>query len=130
MRNLYIEGFEERPRVDFNAETGVLEISESSYPEYTREIYTPIVEWLDEFLNTPNRKITFNFRMDYFNTSTSSRFQKMIDGLNEYHTTGKGQVTINWYYEEGDVDMLEYGEDFAKEVTLPFNIISYPAIAE
>ncbi|TAF67791.1 MAG: DUF1987 domain-containing protein [Cytophagales bacterium] len=126
MENLFIEGFEERPQVDFNANTGILEISESSYPEYTKEIYTPIVDWLTQYLATNGRKFTFNFRMDYFNTSTSSRFQKIIEQLNDYHTSKKGEVTINWFYEEGDTDMFEYGEDYSKDAKMPFNLISYP----
>jgi len=125
MKNLIIEGFEERPQINFNAETGVLEISESSYPEYTKEIYMPIVSWIDEYLQTDGRKITFNFKMDYFNTSTSSRFQKIIDSLDTYHNSGRGEVSVNWYYEEDDIDMLEAGQDYKKDVTLPFNLLPY-----
>ncbi|WP_027000310.1 DUF1987 domain-containing protein [Eisenibacter elegans] len=125
MENLFIEGFEERPRIEFNAQTGVLEISESSYPEYTKEIYAPVMKWLDEYLKTEGHNITFNFRLDYFNTSTSSRFQKIIEKLNNYYNSGKGQVTINWYYEEDDTDMLEYGEDYSREADVPFNLIPF-----
>lgn len=125
MENYYIEGKEERPTIDFNAETGVLEISASSYPEYTNEIYTPVLEWLEKYLNEEEGKgITFNFRLDYFNTSTSFRFQQMINLLNDYYTNKKGEVVVNWYFEEGDIDMLENGEDYAKDAKMPFHLIS------
>ncbi len=125
MENFYLAGSEERPTIDFNAATGVLEISESSYPEYTNDIYNPAMDWLEDYLTEPNRKITFNFKLDYFNTSTSFRFQQIINRLNAYHTASGGEVTINWYYEEGDIDMFENGEDYAKDCKVTFNLISY-----
>ncbi len=125
MKNLEIEGFEERPTINFNAETGILEITDSSYPEYTNEIYSPVMDWLDEYLAVEGQKVTFNFKLDYFNTSTSFRFQQIINKLNEYHLENNGEVTINWFYEEGDIDMLENGEDYAKDAKVPFHLISY-----
>lgn len=126
MENLYIEGEEERPTINFDAEKGLLEISDSSYPEYTNEIYTPIMNWLEEYLaEKHSHKIVFNFKLDYFNTSTSFRFQQIINLLNEYFLNKKGEVAVNWYYEDGDIDMLENGEDYAKDAKMPFNLISY-----
>ncbi|HAI75627.1 MAG TPA: hypothetical protein DCM08_05220 [Microscillaceae bacterium] len=125
MEKLFIEGDAERPRVEFDPETGILEISESSYPEYTKEIYAPIVQWLEEYLSEKGKTVIFNFRMDYFNTSTSSRFQKMIDMLEDYYLNKEGKVVINWYYEEDDIDMYEAGQDYAKDVTLEFNLIPF-----
>lgn len=125
MENLFIEGHEERPTVNFDAETGILEITDSSYPEYTNEIYNPVMEWLEEYLSEAGKEIAFNFKLDYFNTSTSFRFQQIINLLNNYQLEGKGSVTINWYYEEGDIDMLENGEDYSKDSKVPFNLIPY-----
>jgi hypothetical protein len=125
MENLFIEGVEEQPTIDFNAETGILEIRDSSYPEYTNEIYSPVMEWLDNFFQEENRKVVFNFKLDYFNTSTSFRFQQIINLLNEYQTNKNGEVTINWYFEHGDIDMQENGEDYAKDAKVPFNLIAY-----
>jgi SiaC family regulatory phosphoprotein len=125
MENYYIEGSEERPTINFDVETGILEISDSSYPEYTNEIYNPVMEWLEEYLKESHRVIVFNFKLDYFNTSTSFRFQQIINLLNEYHLERQGNVTINWYYQDGDIDMQENGEDYAKDAKAPFNLLCY-----
>ncbi|MCU0446668.1 MAG: DUF1987 domain-containing protein [Microscillaceae bacterium] len=125
MENLYVKGYEERPTINFDAETGVLEISDSSYPEYTNEIYTPVMEWLEQYFEEEGRTVTFNFRLDYFNTSTSFRFQQIIMALNEYALNKNGEVTINWYYQTGDIDMQENGEDYAKDAKVPFNLLAY-----
>ena len=45
--------------------------------------------------------------------------------LEDYQHQKDGNVTINWYYEENDVDMLESGEEYADDVELDFNLIPY-----
>ncbi|MCC5946668.1 MAG: DUF1987 domain-containing protein [Bernardetiaceae bacterium] len=123
MENFQIEGENYIPTVNFNADTGVLEISGESYHEYTIEFYQPIFEWLKNYLSEPNRKLVFNFRMTYFNTSSSRRFLEIFDMLEAYSKEKGGDVTINWYYQEEDIDMMESGEEYAEDVDLAFNLI-------
>ena len=125
MENFYLEGQEECPCIRLNAETGVMEITESSYPEYTNEIYNPMMEWLEAYTQEEGKKIEFNFRLDYFNTSTSFRFQQIINLLNEYHLNKKGEVTIVWHYQDGDIDMQENGEDYSKDAKTSFEMRPY-----
>lgn len=123
MENFHIDAKTYIPLVDFNAETGELLIEGESYHEYTLEFFQPILEWFHEYLETPGRTIVMNFRMTYFNTSSSRRFLEILTLLEKYEQEQDGKVTINWYYEENDVDMLESGEEFAEDVDLQFNLI-------
>lgn len=125
MENFQIKGSTYIPRVDFNAETGILEIEGESYHEYTMEFFQPIFDWLSKYLAEPNRTITLNFKMSYFNTSSSRRFLEILTMLEDYQETKKGKVTVNWYYEESDIDMLESGEEYADDVDLEFNLIPF-----
>ncbi len=125
MENFFIEGATYIPRIDFNAKTGELSIEGESYHEYTMEFYQPVFEWLEKFLSEPGKEITMNFRMTYFNTSTSRRFLEMLTTLESYEEDKGGKVTINWYFEKDDVDMLDIGEEYADDVELTFNLIPY-----
>ncbi|MCS6968623.1 MAG: DUF1987 domain-containing protein [Cytophagales bacterium] len=125
MENFSIKGSNYIPTVHFDAKSGVLEISGESYHEYTVEFFQPIIQWLREYLATPGREIVFNFKMVYFNTSTSRRFLEIFDMLEDYQRSKKGKVTINWYYQNNDFDMLESGQDFAEDVNLPFNFYTF-----
>lgn len=126
MENFSIKGSTYIPTVNFDAQSGVLEISGESYHEYTIEFFQPIFEWLNNFLVEPNRSFVFNFKMTYFNTSSSRRFLEVFDLLETYSKNKNGKVEVNWYYKEGDLDMLESGEEYADDVDLKFNFISYP----
>lgn len=125
MENFQIEGENYIPTVNFNAEIGVLEISGESYHEYTIEFFQPIFEWLNTYLEQEGRTLVFNFRMTYFNTSSSRRFLEIFDLLEDYSKSKNGNVTVNWYYEKDDVDMLESGEEYAEDVDLSFNLLPY-----
>jgi len=124
MENLFIKADTFIPEINFNAQTGELNISGESYHEYTLEFYQPVFNWLTEYLKTPGRNIVLNFCMSYYNTSTSRRFLEMFDMLEEYQEQGKGIVTVNWYYSPEDVDMKESGEEYAEDVNLNFNLIA------
>ena len=125
MENFFIESSTYIPKIDFNSETNILLIEGESYHEYTVEFFQPVFEWLEKFLNEPGKDITMNFKMTYFNTSSSRRFLEVLNLLEEYQDEKDGKITVNWYYEEGDIDMLESGEEYEEDVNVDFNLIPY-----
>jgi hypothetical protein len=125
MQNLEIKGSHgeyEVPTVLFNAETGVCELQGESYLEKTAEFYDRLLEWLDEYISVVNKPITFNFRLTYFNTSSSKRILYILLKLKEFEEKG-GEVSTNWYYNEDDTDMEEEVEDFRIISNLEINAI-------
>jgi hypothetical protein len=99
------------PTVNFNAESGVCELSGESYLENTTEFYNRLSEWLDEYINTVGGPIIFNFKLSYFNTSSSKRILYILLKLKDYEDKG-GEVTVKWHYDKDDTDMEEDIEDF------------------
>ena len=125
MQNLEIKGSHgdyDIPTVFFNAETGVCEMKGESYLEKTAEFYDRLLAWLDEYIKEVTKSIVFNFRLTYFNTSSSKRILYIILKLKEYEEDG-GDVTVNWYYDEDDTDMEEDVEDFRIISNLDINSI-------
>lgn len=125
MENLEIKGSHgdyEVPTVIFNAETGICELQGESYLEKTAEFYDQLLAWLDEYIAEVNKPVTFNFKLTYFNTSSSKRILYILLKLKEYEDNG-GEVTTNWYYDEDDTDMEEEVEDFRIISNLEINTI-------
>jgi hypothetical protein len=125
MQNLEITGSHgdyEVPSVSFNAETGVCELKGESYLEKTAEFYDRLLQWLDDYIEEVNQAIEFNFKLTYFNTSSSKRILYILLKLKEYEENG-GEVTVNWYYDEDDTDMEEEVEDFKIISNLDINAI-------
>ncbi len=122
MESISIEGTPKTPTIKFNAETGVIEIKGRSIPENSIEFYKPLVEWLEEYLKTPQKSTIVNIQLEYFNTSSSKCILDVFKKL-EAIKKARNEVVINWYYEEDDEDMLEAGEDYESIIRVPFKMI-------
>lgn len=110
------------PGIIFNPYTGVLEMKGRSIPENTTEFYRPLIEAIDKYATTFQPKTTVNIHMEYFNTSSSKSMLNIFKKLEVISKSGS-MVTVNWFYEENDDDMLEAGEDFQVAVSLPFKMV-------
>lgn len=125
MENLKIEGTKTKPQIDFNAETGKLLIGGESYPENAIEFYKTVQDWLTNYLvENKSKAIEFNFKMVYFNTSSSKAILDILDILEKHHKKG-WNIKVIWQYEEDDEDIQESGEEFADGLSLPYEIVSY-----
>lgn len=123
MENISIEAYTGDyfiPAVEFNAETGVCEIEGESLLEDTIGFYKPLIEWLDEYTTT-NKPLTFNFKLTYFNTSSSKRILDILQVLKKYDESG-ADVTVNWYV-QGDSEIIEDIEDYKIIAKIDINII-------
>ena len=126
MENIAIEGTPKTPTVQFNKETGVLEIRGRSIPENSIEFYKPLIDWIDSYSKTPKSETTVNIKLEYFNTSSS---KCILDVFKKLESVGGTNMTINWYYEEDDEDMLEAGEDYQAIINIPFKMIEVEELA-
>jgi hypothetical protein len=132
MDALIIKATEFTPEVTLDPGSNRFEISGESRPENAGKFYHPILEWLDKyhslrywqdnkFKNKVNNPV-FEFKLEYFN-STSAKF--ILDILKKFEFFIKDDLmfSVNWYYEDQDLDMKESGEEFAKMTEANFNIV-------
>jgi len=130
MKNIYIEGSHEAyfiPTVDFNAESGICELSGESYLEETIKFYTPLFSWIKEYITFVRKPLTFNFKLTYFNTSSSKCIVDILNMLKSFQNDG-GEVVVNWFYDDEDEDIeeeLEEVEDFMLETGLKIILIPF-----
>lgn len=115
VRNLFIEATECTPNIRFDAEKDTLEIRGSSYPENTSEFYGPIFFWLEEyFRHLRNNTVVVNLEPVYFNSNSWKVMQGFFEVLDSV-TAKRGAISVNWFYENDEEDMVEYGKEFQKE---------------
>lgn len=130
MDALKIEATEISPKITFDPEVNFFEMAGESRPENVRKFFEPVVAWLDEFgLDLVNHKreeiAIFNFRFDYFNSSSAKFIMDILKKLEDLHRKG-AKIQVRWYYDEGDEDMQETGEEFSKIIEVPFEYIEVP----
>lgn len=122
MKKFFIEPTRVTPQVSFDPDAGILEIKGRSSPENSILFYQRIIDSLQDFAENGGPEFTANFLFEYFNTSSSKCLFDLFKKLGSIEENGKG-LTINWYYEEDDEDMMEAGEDYADLLDLEFNFL-------
>ncbi len=114
------------PNVKMEVSTGVCEISGESYLEDTDEFYNTIIKWIEQYRAEIKKAITFNFRLTYFNTSSSRGILNVLRTLKDYEDSGFS-VEINWYYPDDDDSIAEEAEDYMVSTGLQINMFAFEA---
>ncbi|HBH49815.1 MAG TPA: nuclear pore complex subunit [Bacteroidales bacterium] len=124
MNPLIIEGKDDTPEIKFDKENAIFEISGRSLPEDVVSFYTPVYNWLQEYLKAPNDETSVKMKIDYFNSASHKAINEILELFAELEKIGK-KVTIYWHYLVDDEDMYESGMDFADLTHLNFEYKSY-----
>lgn len=123
MENLVIRTEKETPfipNVTFDYSSGVCTLDGESFMDDAYEFYSPLLDWIRQYRKL-NKSVLFEVKLSYFNTSSSRLILEILDLLKEYADEG-GNVNVEWYCLETDVDMKEEIEDFEYESGLNINI--------
>jgi hypothetical protein len=132
MKGLNIPETDKSPQVLFEPEKYIFEMQGRSRPENVRDFYFPIIYKVRKYFekvidkneiekfNEGNFK--FNFKLDYFNSS-SAKFIADILLLVKNFTDEGLKIKVYWYFIDGDEDMKEVGEDFSDMISFPFNYV-------
>ncbi len=120
MNPLYIEATNETPRVSFNPSTGEYSISGKSIIEDAESFYQPILDW---FANFYGSKITLSIDLEFFNISSSKRILYLLYKLNDIMDEQNTDISVKWFFQSGDEDMHEVGQDYAYMVNVPFDLV-------
>jgi hypothetical protein len=124
MEMLLLEQTVDTPYVLLDPANGIFRFSGKSLPEDVDEFYLPLETWIRTYLTTPPKKLTVNFKMDYFNTAS---LKKIIDILSllRNNLKSKDMVEIKWHYKSGDDGMREAGEEMQEITEMKFDLVEY-----
>ena len=119
MKDLIIKETEKTPSISLRT-NGVLKIEGRSIPEDAAKFFKPILDWTREFTAS---EIRIDIKLEYFNTSSSKFILEMLRIIEG--NPNNNNVIVNWFYEEGDLDVLESGQYFESIIGIPFKYIEY-----
>ena len=124
MNPIIISATDDTPGIRFDAANDIFEITGRSLPEDVSKFYKPILDWIDEYAQSPNGKTVFNFKLSYFNTASSKIILDILMKLEGMHENGK-DIAIKWNYPSDDEDMMEAGEEYSDIVDVPIEMVEY-----
>lgn len=121
MDNLLIASTKKTPEIAFNAD-GRFRISGRSIPEDASKFYDELFDWVYSYCRNPAESTTVDIELEYFNSGSSKALLHVLRVLAEYARQGN-KLTINWYYEQGDDDIMERGEYYESILEIKFNFL-------
>jgi len=111
------------PYILIDEEKNYMKFEGRSFHENVVEFYKDVNSWLDTYLEKEFGSFTFDFEMNYFNSSTSKLLHNMLTKM-DTHASDKKKVIINWITTEDNDIIIECGEDFQEDFdNLEFNMI-------
>ena len=116
---LEIARTEDTPGIYFNPNENTFKIYGRSLPEDVIHFYTPVMEWIVEYLENPNEETCIDFDMEYINSHSMKQIAKVLMTFEKFGE--KTDITIRWHYTHPE--MLITGKRYLKIINLPFEFI-------
>jgi hypothetical protein len=131
MEQLIIRATEYTPEINLNPQERKFEFKGVSRPENAISYYNNVYNWFADY-ESALKKIIYagqdkfdlecDFHFSYFNSASSKMIYTILEILKGIKKLGFG-LTINWYYDTGDDQMREDGEELSEAIELMFNLI-------
>jgi hypothetical protein len=102
--------------------TGSIKIKGRSIHENVAEFFEPVEIWIEAYIQDPADLTSVDVMLEYFNSASARVFINLFQAITQVSLKNK-KFVFNWYYEDGDEDILERGEYFASVLNVPVNFI-------
>jgi hypothetical protein len=109
------------PEIILNPD-GMIKIRGRSMIENVTEFSKQIEDWIDKYICNPADITCVDFHLEYLPTFTTRFYISLLSKIAAVKLKNK-KIIINWYYDEGDEDILEKGEYISSILDIPFNFI-------
>jgi hypothetical protein len=123
MENYFANGNELTPKACFDKEQNTFSLSGRSIPENAIDIYAPIIDWWQQYLQNPNPETTIDMNFEYINSSSMKQIARLFAMLDAIPAS-VSKVSVRWHYTPDDLDSKMQAERLAKMVKFPIEIIT------
>jgi hypothetical protein len=121
VKEIKIQPTKNSPEILLNPD-GIIKIRGRSIQENVAEFFDPVDDWISEYVKEPADVTIVDLMLEYFNSASARVFITLFQKIT-WVTLKHKKFIFNWYYEEGDDDILERGEYFASVLDVQFNFI-------
>jgi hypothetical protein len=110
--------------ITFDPDNHHLQFSGHSYPSNPITFFQPLIDWVENYLLFNEKEnITLDFRITYFNTSSSAFIYRILELFNAIQLK-HNNVKIIWHYMNDDDDSLESWKGIIADLDLTFELVN------
>lgn len=112
------------PEITLNPE-GIIRIKGRSMIDNVIQFSKEMDIWVNKYICDPADLTCVDFYMEYLNTNNLIFYISLLKKIETVRLKNK-KFLVNWYYDEGDEDIIEKGEHISSVLEVPFNFIMIP----
>ena len=109
------------PEIILDKQNNVFEIRGRSLPEDADKFYSPILEWIENYVKDPNPETVLTVDLEYFNSSSIKQLVILFVKLQSIVKT-ENKVKIIWSYPQNDELIEVKGQELKSILTVPFEL--------
>ena len=121
MEEIRYKSSEKSPEVVLSPDGNIL-IRGRGFLQNTTDIQQKISDWIDEYIKDPDDFTCVTLAYEYLNSYNTVMLTGFLRKLLTVLELNKN-LKVKWYYEEGDNDILERGENISLALKFPFEFI-------
>ena len=123
MRKLFIKETLNSPKVILDPSKKRFEITGKSFPENSRTFYQPVFDWINDLASEPpGEKINLSLIYEYISSSSVITLKQLLTKIKTLSEQGV-LIQVLWYYDAGDPDIKEIGEEYNKLIGLDIQFV-------
>ena len=116
MEDRFIAATDREPEVALHFSKRYISLKGEAYPEDAAAFWGPIINALKNYLTLDAQAgLTLDIELLYFNSSSAKALMNILNALDEAAQQG-GDFCINWYCQEEDETIQEFGEEFSESL--------------
>jgi hypothetical protein len=121
MDNLVIAQSASSPAITADWAAGEIRMKGDSYPENSFELFQPLIDWVEAYLNKAGRPLHLELELVYLNTSSIRSMMDIFDLHGSAHKKGQ-VVSARWTYVAANERVGQLAEEFREDCSFPFTI--------
>lgn len=121
LQDLRIEASPASFGVEFLNAEGLMRFSGNSYPENAVDFFQPLLQWVQDYVRFPHKQTLVEFRVNYFNTSSSKYLFQILEILSGLSAKGH-TVEVVWVSTDENQEMLETWREIVGELELEYRL--------
>jgi len=118
---LHIEPTNKTPEVTLNPK-GFIKITGRAIDESRNKFSEEIISWLDNYLTSPANLTEVVIALEYLNSYNSIIMATILRQVAQVSQQAK-KLSIKWYVDEDDDDLLERGKYISQTFNIPIDFI-------
>ena len=118
MDDLILEPTKKTPGVDLS--NGILLLHGNSIIANEKDFFGPLFSWVCAYLEHPMEITTLTLKLKYIDTPSVQALLQLMELLKQVEKQGY-VFLVNWYYEYGDLEMLQLGVILLSRLEMEFD---------